>query len=218
MVEAADKIQSFEPVFDSGKIVLDDGSVFMVQINGSIIPARQAASCLIKPATGDTVLLFIDKKEITYVLAVLKRKETDKPGTNIILEGQVSLHVNNGTLSLTADRDVVLASGNRLDVSTSNYCVHAEKGDITIERLSIVSRLIHGQVKTIRMVAVYAETICRRLTQRLENAYRFVKKHDEVQSHTARYLAEETFTVHAKNTVQMAEQNVIINAEQIHLS
>jgi len=125
MVEAADKIQSFEPVFDSGKVVLDDGSVFMVQINGSIIPARQAASCLIKPATGDTVLLFIDKKEITYVLAVLKRKETDKPGTNIILEGQVSLHVNNVGIAYADKRMGALLATSLC--STSNYCVHAEK-------------------------------------------------------------------------------------------
>ena len=57
----------------------------------------------------------------------------------------------------------------------------------------------------------------RRLTQRLQDSFRFVKDHDETQAGSTRYLVEDTLTMNAKNAVHMAEEIVTINAEQVHL-
>jgi uncharacterized protein YktB (UPF0637 family) len=86
-----------------------------------------------------------------------------------------------------------------------------------IERVCLVAKVFQGQVKRIKMVANTVENTFRRLTQRLQDAFRFVQDHEEIQTGSTRYLVEDTLTINAKNAVHMAEEIVTINAEQVHL-
>jgi len=218
MNETAKNIQRMEGLFNEGVVALENGEVFIVRIKGEAMPARQAVSCFLKPKTGDRVLVYAGNEKNAYILSVLERRQGEGSDIDIVFEGQVNLHVGNGGLTLTADRDLSLASRERVDLAAPDFSISAGKGCLNIERLFFVSRLIQTQAKTIKAIAAYMETTCRRITEKFENTFRFVTRHEEVQSRTARHLAEETFTVHAKNAVHMAEENVTINAGQIHLS
>ena len=66
-------------------------------------------------------------------------------------------------------------------------------------------------------VAETVENIFCRLTQRLENAFCYVKEHEEVQAGSSRRLVEDTMTVHSKNAIHMAEEVIKLNAGQVHL-
>ncbi|RLG68848.1 MAG: hypothetical protein DRO11_08520, partial [Methanobacteriota archaeon] len=78
-------------------------------------------------------------------------------------------------------------------------------------------KIFNLQVKHIKTVSATVENVCKRLTQRLKDSFRFVKDLEEVQTGSTRYLVEDTLNMHSKNTVLMSEEIVTINGEQIHL-
>jgi len=217
MNEVVELYQNVEPGLMSGIVTGEIEGTFMVSTDTESMTAGQAFSCLVKPQEGDKVLLATDATRECFILAVLRRPKDSKE-TDISLDGNVNLHTNNGSLSITSDKDLTIASEDRLSLATGKITVHAEKGAVTLGVLSFIGKSIHSQVKRVKSVANTVENTFLRLTQRLENSFRFINDQEEVQSRSSRYLVEETMTIQAKNAVHIAEENVTINAEQIHLA
>lgn len=217
MQNLAKEVEHHQPCFEYGRILaVEEGSYTVLTSFGEVV-SDQAVSCLVKPKAGDTVLLSMDSTDDCFILSVLKRAACESPEMELVFDGQVNLHVKGGGLSLTSDEEMSIASHERLAFASQKISIHADEGKVTIEKLSFIGKVFQSQVKRIKVVANTVENICRRLTQRLDDSFRFVKEHDEVQSKSARYLVEDTLTMHSKNAVHMAEEIVTINAEQVHL-
>jgi len=189
----------------------------MVDTASGDIKMTRAASCLVEPRPGDTVIASVDSVGRNYILAILERRQKENPVTDLNFDGQVNLHVKKGCLALTAEGDMTLASQGVLGCSSEKLKIHAEDGTVKISRVDYTGRLLQVQIERLKTVAVHADQIFRRLTQRLESSFRFVKEQDELQAGSARVLVEDLMTMHAKNTMIVAEENVTVNAEQIHL-
>jgi len=217
MQNLAKETEHPQPCLEYGRILAEGENAYMVLTSFGNVMSEQAVSCLVKPRTGDTVLLSMDTTGNCFILSVLKREACEKARTELVFHGQVNMHIKDGGLSLTSDKDMSLASREGLAFASQEISIHAEKGKAAIERLSFVGKVFRSQVKQINVVAHSVENIFRRLTQRLDDSFRFVKEHDEVQSKSTRYLVENTLTMHSKNAVHMAEEIVTINAEQVHL-
>jgi len=217
MENLAKKIEQPQPCLENGQVIAGKDGRFIVQTAYGPIQASLAVSCLVQPRAGDRTLLSTDGEGDCFILSVLKRGESKEVHTELVFDGQVDLHVRDGGLSLTTDRDISLASREKLAFASKKISAHADKGEAVIERMSFVGKALHSQVKRVMTVANTVEHIFRRFTQRLEDSFRFVKDHEEVQTGNTRYLVEDTLTLHAKNANHMAEELVTINAEQIHL-
>lgn len=205
--------ESFE--LESGRVAGADGRTYRVVASNREFTAERAVSCLVEPAAGDTVLLALAPSGEGYVLAVLRR-ETDAP-TQLLLDGPASLRVRGGSLAVAAEGDLSLAAARTLDCVAAGVSVRADRGSLRITRMSVAGRFLKSTVQRVKSVALDVDAVCRRLTQRLGDSFRYVADHDETQAKSQRVLVEDTATLHSKNTMIVSEEHVVVNAEQIHL-
>lgn len=209
------RLESFE--LETGRVLGADGRSYRVLVAGGECTAERAVSCLVEPAAGDTVLLAAGPSGDGYVLAVLRRESPGETPTQLVLDGPASLRVRDGSLSVAAEGDLSLAAARTLGCVASDVSVRADRGSIRVTRMSVAGRFLKSTVQRVRSVALDVDAVCRRLTQRLGDSFRYVADHDETQAKSQRVLVEDTATLHSKNTMIVSEEHVVVNAEQIHL-
>ncbi|WP_243358674.1 DUF3540 domain-containing protein [Fundidesulfovibrio terrae] len=189
------------------------GALFEVEASFGPLAAVRAVSCLVEPAPGDAVLLSVDIAGRAYVLAVL---ESASP-VNLAVDGDASLSVRGGSLTVALGSDLTLACPGAITAASGEIAVHAATGSAVIERVSLIGRALRSRFKKVRAVAKSVDQMFARVTQRAQESTRFVAEHDEVQAGSRRVLVSDLCALHAKNHSMMAEEQVVINAEQIHM-
>jgi len=201
------------PSLEYGRVLSASDGQYRVEASFGDIAAVRAVSCLVDPSAGDKVLLAVDLSGSAYVLSVLESASC----VNLAVDGDTRLSVRGGSLTLAADADMNLACQGSLTAASGEITVHAARGSAVIEKASVLGRALKTQFKRVRQVAVSVDQVFRRVTQRSQESTRFVKEHDEVQAGSQRVLVEDLCALHAKNHSMMAEEHVVINAEQIHM-
>lgn len=207
MPHAAKQCEPVAVVLDHARVraVLKDNCV--LDTSQGPVRAARAAGCLLAPRPGDLVLACLDPAGEHFVLTVLRRAP-DTPG-EIAYSGDLRLRAS-GDLTLAAGNDAALVAGGDLHVA-------ATRGELAFGRIGLLAKAATVRLGALTFVAEAVEQIISRLTQRLTDAVRLVSGHDESQAGSARYLVEDTLTMHAKNAVHMAEEVVKIDAGQVHL-
>ncbi|MDQ7032714.1 MAG: DUF3540 domain-containing protein [Desulfonauticus sp.] len=201
---------------EQGEIVFREDNKFLVTTSSGKVWAERAISCLVEPVMGDRVLISRDISGDAFVLAVLKRMEY-KRDHDIVLSGNINIISRDGRVSVQSQKEVNISTHGHLRFASRDFDLHAQDGKVAINKLSFVGKLFSGQIKTIKMVCASVEHFIGRLTQKLQNCFKFVKEHDEVQSGSSRYLVEDMLTVQSKNALHQAEEVITINGEQVHL-
>lgn len=217
MKNIAKTTEPLQPFLEYGRVEIDTEGALYVQCAYGPVTAVPAASCLVEPRAGDKVLVSLDESGSAYILSILEHESDSVAPTRITFDSQVEMRVNNGGLILSADADVSLASGAKMNMAADQIAVCADKGDVVVRRMSFSARALKSTVKRISIVADKVENSFRRLTQRLQDTFRYVENQEEVQAGNTRYLVADTLTMNAKNSIHMAEEVVTINAEQVHL-
>lgn len=216
MNNAFEKPEPLQPFLEYGTVLFWEGRLFSVQTSWGMIDAEQAVGCLVKPETGDIVLLSTDASGTSFILSVLRRTDLEKE-TDLVFEGQVNLRVKDGGLSLASDETLNFASDEEVTCTSRKISIGADEGTATISKFSFFGTFFESQIQRIKHVADTVDTVYNRLNERLINTFRFVKEEEEIQTGSTRYLVEDTLTMHSKNALHMSEEIVSINAEQIHL-
>jgi len=197
-----------QPYLEYGT-VLEGGKNPVVETQSGIFSAVIAASCVMRPSEKDLVLVSIDDCGTCYIIAVLIKNTRDVPENDLYFQGNVNIHAEGGTLTLSASEEVSLAS--------ERMSITARQGEAAFDEFVASGSNLSTEIGTIRSVAGKVEHIFQRFTEKLIDAFRFVKEHEEVQTGSTRYVVESNFTMHSKNAVHTAEQLISINAEQINL-
>lgn len=207
MENVARKLEPARPWMEYGRVEACAGRLAKVRMGLGLITAERAVGCLLDPHVGDEVLLSVDGAGSAFILSILRRPE----GTEAIVsfDGPASFRVAQGNLTLAAQGEIGLAAG--------RVAVDAEKAVVRLGLVSLVAERLESQVKRIKSVSKSVDAVCRRLTQRLGNSFRYVEEHDETQAQTQRVLVEDLLTMHSKNAMIVSEEHVTVNAEQIHL-
>jgi hypothetical protein len=217
MLQLAVKHSGADPVLEYGTVIGEGEGGFVVRSAYGEYSARLAVSCLVRPDVTDRVLLSVDAAGDCFILSVLSKGKSSSPNTELTCDGPLCLRVRRGSLSLLADEGVVMATPRGIDMTSDTLHIQTKRADVTCEHLSVLGRFFHSRIREMKIVSGRVETIVNRLTERLTDAFRFVKDHEEIQTGSTRYLVETNLTMHAKNTMQVAEEMVTINAEQINL-
>ena len=211
----AKHVQTASPNLEYGFVLNRTASRFLVRTSFGEIAAVRAAGCLLEPADGDKVLLAVDIGGGAYVLSVLERDAS--LAAELAVDGDARLSARGGSLTLAAERDLSLRCGQGLSAVAGSVSVQAGRGTAVIERVRVAGHSLKTRFKRVNSLAQTVDMACRRYTQRLTDCFRFVKEHDEVQAGSQRVLVEELMALHAKNHSIMAEEQVVINAGEIHL-
>jgi hypothetical protein len=215
MQEAVIKNQEAIPAMEYGRVD-KHGEKLAVQTRFGLHPAKRAVSCLVRPENGDRVIASLDNNGECFILSVLERTAPVE-GMDLDFEGNVNLRVNSGALRLLTDEELQLAAGSDLFLTGRRLGINAQSAETRVERFSFWGRLMNLRLETMEFTARGLTQNIRRLTQWLTQSFRSVEEHDEVQAGSARYLVDDTLTVQSGNEIHMAEEDVKIDAEQIHL-
>jgi hypothetical protein len=206
MHEHAPNLVNLAPVLEYGLVEHVEEHALRVSTEHGIYAARRAKSCILAPTPGDAVLLCTDALGNCFILAVLTGAEES---STLAFQGDLRVQVRGGDLSLATDQELSCNAG-RLHLS-------APEAEARLGSVSLLAGLVRAQCRTLALVAETLEQSARSLTQRLGSLFRSVEEHAEVQAGSARYIVEDTLAVHTKNSVHIAEEDVKIDAEQIHL-
>ncbi|HET7922347.1 MAG TPA: DUF3540 domain-containing protein [Gammaproteobacteria bacterium] len=178
------------------------------------LTARRAASCLLMPAAGDTVLATCVADGSWVVLAVLVRGAADPI---VSLPADALLRTEAGGLTLAAQTSLALAGGERVSVVSPALEVHAEQANGSFSVLRAAAGLVETTASRIRSIADYFETVADTLRQRAGSMYREVKDLDHLKAGQVNYRAETVFNIRGKHSVLSAEGEVKIDGTRVHL-
>lgn len=191
-----------------------DNGMFLVECEGQAWRCQRAASCLLKPETGDTVLLAGDSTRV-FLLAVIE--QADATIAHIEMPGDVLLSAAQGNITMHSARQVTLQGESGLMMRTDQLALRANKGDCAVDEMQYTGRELKGTVGVARLIGQLCETVVDRVVQISRNAFRMVEQMDQTKVGYLDYEAEEVARVHAKTTMLTAEKLAKIDAAQIHV-
>lgn len=208
--------RNHEEVFQTtGTVLSVEGSSSRVETDRGDVAARRAHSCLAEPAPGDMVLLAFVPGGSVYVLAVLEREAGAK--TRIAVDGDLSIHVGDGRLSVAAQDGIAIASPKDVSVASGEVHVRAVEGTASLERASFFGALVQAEMERAKVIAGTLDGFIDRVAQRVKRSYRFIEEFEQIRAERLDYRAKKLMHFHSENAVVTAEELVKVDGEQIHL-
>lgn len=203
------------PIHISGQVLGSGPEGYAVKTALGMYGTRRAASCLLEPELGDTVLVSGESAACVYIIAVLERAG-DGPA-RIAFAGDTTLTVSGGSMSLSADNGVNLSAGGRLAMSSADLLLNCGIATTTIGRLTAIGKEMSASIGNIRLIGNALESFVERLTQFARQSTRTVEGLDQVRSGTVDYRADQNMSLRGTNVLTNAKELVKVEAQQIHL-
>lgn len=175
--------------------------------------ARRAASCLLQPAAGDTVLL-AEAGGSLWVLAVLVRG--DSPAV-LPLPADSTLKVSQGGLKIAVQEELTLAAGKQLSAVAPEVSVQAARAGFSLGVLQLAAGLVDAAVDQVKTVATLLDTAAERVRLKAGSTHRQVQDLEHVQAGQLNVAVKTVLNLRGKHTVMSAESEVRLDGERIHL-
>jgi len=183
--------------------------------------ARRAASCLLAPETGDTVLVThagLDEAagadSPAYILAVLERAQPDSGALQ--LPGGTTLSTTPEGLSLHSPSVTVNTPGT-LQMNSSELEFNAASGRMTVKHWSGWFETAETHAVNVKLTAKTLSSQVGRLFQRLVESFRRTEGLDETRAGRVRVSAEDHHHVDAGHITHTARGFVKIDGSKIDL-
>jgi hypothetical protein len=212
---------SIMPYLEHGHADLVTGTVRMamedsivVELHGHLATVRLAASCLVRPEIGDTVLVFRIGDREGFILAVLVHV-SDKPVT-LGFEHGVTLETGVGAFVVEAP-DVLLEAEHSISVVGTELAVRTVRSDVAVKTLTIRGKKLTATWEQARTKIRYLDEVYERVVQKVNHCYRTVTEFEESRLGRLRMLVGGRFSLRSKQASVSAEETVKIDGETIHL-
>lgn len=203
MIESVDTTVEQENVAEV--VTISEGDYILKYENETMFAAKRAPSCLVDPQVGDTVGLFFTKSDV-YIVYVLERDE--KRTMSISSESEIEL----------TSRKKLSLSSPAMAVESCSVAIDVEKANTRFKEASITGMVFEGSFNIIKSFANSVEHMVTEMIERYDRSYTYVNEHEEVQTHSSRHISEENRVVQCKNYVVTAEDQMKLDAENIHLA
>lgn len=174
---------------------------FLVAPQDGTAPWRcpRAASCLLQPAAGDTVLVAGPHRENLYLIAIVT--QADPSRAEIVTDGDLAIRSRRGTLALDAP----------------TLALQAEKAQVDIAQMDYRGAEVRVTTLVARFVGRTLETVLERLSVLTRSSFRLTEEVEQVRAGQIDMQASESMRLHAKNTFVTSKALVKVDAEQIHM-
>lgn len=187
-----------------GTVLREAEKFLWIRTLGGDVGCRRAASCLLAPEPGDTVLVAVADSGRAWVLAVLERADTSQ--ARLEVEGDVTLKTGSFTVA-----------GREVGVLAGRFALNALDGEVALQRLSYVGRFVQSEVERIKSVAASFDGIFERFSQRVKRSYRTVEELEQLQARQLDYKVDKTMSMRGGTAIVAADKLVKVDGEQIHL-
>ncbi|MDR2055676.1 MAG: DUF3540 domain-containing protein [Desulfovibrio sp.] len=215
MAQTAEYYENAEARLVTGRLLDDaDDSGCRVVCGNAALEARLAASCLMRPQKGDTVLLAELEDETLLVLAVLFSARQSQARFSLPAESSLDCP---GNLTVRCARSLEMQSGRELGLRAENLAVTAQNGDVRIAEVRAVSDMADICCRALSTLGGTALSVFKSLTQCLGSSRRVIEGEDETRAGNSTLLVTENATVMSKNGLTLAEETARTDAKLIQL-
>lgn len=190
----------------------DEGHV-TVSVVGKPCSVKLAAGCLLQPSEGDLCLVAIDNNNEGWLLSVLVQQDPYQAQINH--QGDLSFSVK-GKLHLSGD-DVSTQAMNNINFQADAITSSSQTLAVQSQDASLVANKTHVISKLMNVVADKVDHVVEMWLSRLGERFQVIRDHDEKQTGSSRHLVEGELQVHAENVVTTADEQMVLDAEKIHL-
>ncbi|WP_418130275.1 DUF3540 domain-containing protein [Variovorax sp. 375MFSha3.1] len=191
------------------------GGIHTVESEGRTLRCMRAASCLLRPEIGDTVLVSGPDQRRLYLTAVAE--QANAGAAHIDVQGDLTLASERGAVSVHSAKQLTLAGRDALNLGTSQLNVNAQTAECQIGRTTYRGEEVLATVMSFRVVGRVYEAVVDRLVQLSKTAFRMTESVDQVRAGQIDYQASEMARVHGRNTVVTAKDLIKADAKQIHM-
>ncbi|MEO7031576.1 MAG: DUF3540 domain-containing protein [Herbaspirillum sp.] len=178
--------------------------------------AQRAASCLIEPECGDTVLLCAGggTQAGAYILAVLTR--ADNTGATLHLPGAVEMTTQHGKLRVNATQ-LELTAHDSVSLQAPKIELDGLAGKLQFHRIDANAQEFNGRIGNISLLAQNVHSTVDRLIQKARNSFRWIENLDETRAGRVRMQITDRFQLKARHASMIAEDQVKIDGKKIDL-
>ncbi|MDC9596165.1 DUF3540 domain-containing protein [Xenorhabdus anantnagensis] len=178
--------------------VLQDGSFMAESKYNRGWSCRQAASCLLTPSMGDTVLITKINNQL-WILAILERAE----------QQQIA--------EINVPGDLSISSQGNLSMNSNGLKITANNGNCHISEMQYSGESLSAWISITRLVGNQFESLWKTVTQLSNRLFRHTTQTEQVRAGQLDMKAESYARLHAQQTVVTAKAITKIDAEQIHI-
>jgi hypothetical protein len=204
-----------EPVSTTALVIAEQPSGCLIRTDDAQFIARRAVSCLVRPVVGDTVLVFIDNKGQAYILSILERLDTG--ATRLSVDNDLVIESTADSIILAARESISLTSPGKASIHGGDVAITGRKGLFQLHQVEMVTDAATVHAKSGRLFANSIETVANTLTQRLQNCFRFVESLDQLKAGSLLQSVRKLMSLKTQQAVILAEQDVKIDGERIHM-
>jgi len=206
-----------EPVHLLGTVtsVAPDGQVGVEDASGTVWRCRRAASCLLLPAPGDTVLLSGPDRQRVWMIAVIE--QADASVSRIEAAGDVVLGSTAGSVSIESASDVRLRGEGNLEMRAGRWSLRAGQAHCHVDAMDYTGAQLDASVGTTRFFGKVFETVADRVMQMARNVLRIVDETDQARVGHLDVEAAHAARIHAQHTLVTGTDLVKVDASQIHM-
>ena len=187
-----------------------DGDLIVAHQGRSSL-ARRAASCLVAPRPGDSVLLARVTSHI-FALAVLEQGSGER---ELAIDGDLTLRAG-GTVTIEAGQEVRVR-GRGLSLAGKTLSLAAERASWAAEHLELFATQLTLESTRMRQVASFSEVVVESVKETLGRSYREIAEGEHVKAGTLTFALRGMLRAHADTALVTAKKLVKMSADQIHL-
>jgi hypothetical protein len=191
------------------------GGIYSVESDARVLRCLRAASCLLRPEIGDTVLVNGPDERRLYLTAVAE--QADAGHAHVEVEGELTLASRRGAVSIESPTQLRLSAGECATLGGPLLRIDADEARMHVGRLDYSGEEASAAVFSMRVIGRVYEAVVDRLVHLSKSAFRMTEGIDQVQAGQIDYRASEMTRLHGKNTVITARDLVKADAKQIHM-
>ena len=200
----------------TGTVLNQAESGWIVQIDPvTRLIASRAESCLLEPRVGDKVW-FVREAGSSYLLAVLERRESDRPAT-LSIDGDVELLARGGSLKLKAETDMGIEASKHVELKTQSFRLRAKVGHVLLDECTSLFKSLTNHFTESTRVGGALETLVDRVRTHSKSSVRSVEGLDMHRSGSLVQRAETTAHLEARHAMVNGTELVKLDGQQIHL-
>lgn len=194
----------------------EDGFCEVTSMDGHrTLRCRRAASCLLLPAPGDTVMVAGPHDEALYLIAVVA--QADSSQATLAVDGDLRLQSRRGGIAIQGAGAIELQSDTAVATRSPQWTLAAERAQCTVSELDYQGAEVRFSVLVSRFVGRACEVVLDRLHLLTRSSFRITEEVEQVRAGQIDMQASRTLRLHAKNTLVTSKELVKVDAEQIHM-
>ncbi len=205
---------SGEAIGIEGTVERRDGASFTVATASGPVAARRAASCLLDPNDGDTVLVARSDRG-AWIVAVLERDASRS--AELSVDGDLRIRTARGKIALVAQEGIDVISAATTKIVSTGLEVRTNKANVLVDSLELVGTFVKAEVGRAKLFAESLDHVLDRFSQKVKRSYRHVQDLDQVHAGSMHHRVEKTMRVHAHDSAITADGLVKIDGKQIHV-